>query len=268
MRRLVGFGAILALALAGCSASSDGVDFAQLEHVHGVATDGEQFFLASHHGLYEFSDGSWHLRGEEFDVMGLAFDDGVFYASGHPGPTQELPDPLGILVSSDNGKTWIPDSLTGEVDFHLLEVAGNTMVGVAANLGMVLASDDRGNTWSSLEVPNLTGLSLNPATAGQILLASAGLLMLSTDAGLTFSPTEAPPGVFLVEWSTSNIFLATGSTLYRSSAIGSPFVALSQEFTNVSHMAALSDTVIVLDDQGVHVSDDGGDTFTLLSGRS
>lgn len=69
MRRSVGFGAILALALAGCSASSDGVGFAQLEHVHGVATDGEQFFLASHHGLYEFSDGSWHLRGEEFDVM-------------------------------------------------------------------------------------------------------------------------------------------------------------------------------------------------------
>jgi hypothetical protein len=92
--------------------------------------------------------------------------------------------------------------------------------------------------------------------------------MLSTDAGLTFSPTKAPPGVSLVEWSESNIFLATGSTLYRSSAIGSPFVALSQEFTNVSHMAALSDTVIVLDDQGVHVSDDGGDTFALLSGRS
>jgi len=189
---------VLAFGLTGCSASSDGVDFAQLEHVHSVATDGEEFFLASHHGLYAWSGGSWHLRGEEFDVMGLAFDNGVFYASGHPGPTQDLPNPLGLLVSSDRGETWAPDSLTGEVDFHLLEVRGNRMVGVAANYGMVVASVDGGDTWSPLEIPNLTSLALNPSQSDEILMTSDGLLMLSTDAGRTFSATETPPSVFLV----------------------------------------------------------------------
>jgi hypothetical protein len=95
VRKPIGWVVVLAFGLTGCSASSDGVDFAQLEHVHSVATDGEEFFLASHHGLYAWSGGSWHLRGEEFDVMGLAFDNGVFYASGHPGPTQDYPTPWG-----------------------------------------------------------------------------------------------------------------------------------------------------------------------------
>jgi hypothetical protein len=87
--------AITALLLAGCATgSNDGVTLDELEHVHSVATDGEEFFLASHHGLYVWSGDSWQLRGEEFDIMGLAIDDGVFYASGHPGPSQDLPDPL------------------------------------------------------------------------------------------------------------------------------------------------------------------------------
>ena len=264
MRKPIGWGVVLALGLTGCAANSDGVDFAQLEHVHSVATDGEEFFLASHHGLYAWSEGSWHLRGEEFDVMGLAVDDEVFFASGHPGPTQDLPNPLGLLVSSDGGETWAAESLTGEVDFHLLEVAGNTMIGVAANYGMVVASVDGGDTWASLEIPNLTSLALNPSQSDEILMTSDGLLMLSTDAGRTFSPIEAPARVSLAEWSGTNIFLSTSSGLARSSAPGGPFIALSQVFRNVSHIAAYDNTVIVLDDQGVHVSDDAGDTFDLL----
>jgi hypothetical protein len=262
--RSIGVSAVLALLLSGCSPSTDGVSLGELEHVHSVATNGEAFFLASHHGLHVWSGESWQLRGEEFDIMGLAIDDGVFYASGHPGPTQDLPNPLGILVSQDAGETWEPDVLTGEVDFHLLETAANTMLGVAANYGLVVASPDRGETWTSLEAPPLTSLSLNPANGDEILLASDGLLLMSVDAGATFTPTAAPPGVFLIDWSDSNVYLATDSTIYRSSTPSGPYVALSQEFTNVLAIAAHDRAVIVLDDQGVHVSQDNGESFTLL----
>ena len=205
------------------------------------------------------------LRGEEFDVMGLAADDGLLYASGHPGPTQSLPDPLGVLVSNDGGRTWNPELLTGEVDFHLLRVAGDTMVGVAANYGAVMASTDRGETWSRLAIPTLTSLSLNPAQPNEILLVADGLLQVSTDTGQTFSTAPAPEGIFLEEWTASTAFVASSSTLYKSSTYAGPFVALPTTFNNVLSFGAHADALIVLSDQGVHISRDGGETFTLVS---
>ena len=265
MRKSLICTAITALLLAGCTTgNNDGVTLDELEHVHSVATDGEEFFLASHHGLYVWSGNSWQLRGEEFDIMGLAIDDGVFYASGHPGPSQDLPDPLGILVSKDAGETWEPSVLTGEVDFHLLEVAGTTVVGVAANYGMVVASADLGQTWTSLEVPPLTSLALNPLNGNEILLASDGALFLSEDDGVTFFPATAPPGLSLIEWSDSRIYLSDGSTIFAGSTPEGPHVALLQEFTNILGIAAHGEAIMVLDDQGVHFSRDSGASFTLL----
>ena len=265
MRKSLLCTAIAALLLAGCTTgSNDGVTLDELEHVHSVATDGEEFFLASHHGLYVWSGDSWQLRGEEFDIMGLAIDDGVFYASGHPGPSQDLPDPLGILVSTDDGETWEPSVLTGEVDFHLLEVAGTTVVGVAANYGMVVASADLGQTWTSLEVPPLTSLALNPLSGNEILLASDGALVLSKDDGVTFSPVTAPPGISLIEWSDSRVYLSKGSAIFAGSTPAGPYVALPQEFTNILGIAAHEEVVMVLDDQGVHISRDSGASFALL----
>lgn len=264
MRRALGLGIAVALVSSGCSANTSASSLDQLEHVHSVATDGEQVFLASHHGLYTWTEESWRLVGEEFDVMGLTIDDGVFYASGHPGPTQDLPNPLGILVSSDAGKTWTPESLTVEVDFHLLEAVGASRVGVAANYGAVVGSVDGGMTWSTLDIPSLTSMSLNPANGAEMLLVSEGLLYLSTDAGSTFQQTNAPLGIFTVEWSDTSIFVASDSALFQSSSAAGPFTALSEAFTNVSDMAAHGTKIIVMDDQGIHVSDNGGESFALL----
>lgn len=264
MRRALCLGIAVALLGTGCSADTGAASLDELEHVHSVGTDGQQVFLASHHGLYSWTDESWRLVGEEFDVMGLAIDDDVFYASGHPGPTQDLPNPLGILVSSDAGKTWIPESLTGEVDFHLLEVVGATRVGVAANYGVVVGSEDGGVTWSTLDVPSLTSISLNPANGADMLLASEGLLLLSTDAGRTFQQIDVPLRVVTVEWSDTSIFLASDSAVFQSSNEAGPFNALSEAFTNLSDMAAHGTKVIVMDDRGIHVSDNGGESFTLL----
>jgi hypothetical protein len=77
--------ALTALFLSGCASEArEGVSLGDLEHIHSVATDGEDFFLASHHGLSLWAEDAWQLQGDEFDVMGLAIEDGVFYASGHP----------------------------------------------------------------------------------------------------------------------------------------------------------------------------------------
>lgn len=264
MGKALALGSIAVLLVSGCSAvDSGGVTIDELEHIHSVATDGEQFFLASHHGLYVWSGESWQLRGDEFDIMGLALDNDVFYASGHPGPSQNFPDPLGVIVSRDNGSTWEPLLLTGEVDFHLLEVIENTLVGVAANYGQVIASSDFGATWSSLDVPTLTSLSVNPSHANEILLASDGALFFSSDLGASFLAVDAPPGIILVDWSTSHVYLASASTIYRSATPRGDFVALAEEFANIQAISADGDAIIVLDDKGVHTSKDGGKSFAL-----
>jgi len=77
--------ATLALALTGCSKSEPVTNLSGLAHIHSVATDGKNIYVASHHGLYVWKDKEWNLQGEDFDVMGLAIAGTDFYASGHPG---------------------------------------------------------------------------------------------------------------------------------------------------------------------------------------
>lgn len=265
MRSSVTVAALTALLLSGCASEAKaGVSLGDLEHIHSVATDGEDFFLASHHGLYLWAEDAWQLQGDEFDVMGLAIDDGVLYASGHPGPDQEFPDPLGILVSTDAGQTWTPTVLTGEVDFHLLEAVGPSFVGVAANYGAAVASRDAGQTWSTLNPPPLTSLAVNPLNSNEILVASEGLLYLSTDMGTTFTPLPSPEGVLFVEWTKSKVFLATGSAVHEGPGTGGPFSPLDYAFSSISAVGAQANAVIVLDERGVHVSRDGGKSFELL----
>jgi len=172
MLRVLGMAGAILLVAAGCAAAPGPKPIAQMEHVHSVAADGGNFYLASHHGIYKWSDEGWNLVGEEFDAMGLTIDKGVFYASGHPGPGQDFPNPLGILESRDNGNTWTPKTFTGEVDFHLLEVSGDAIVGIAANYGVVVGSQDGAATWSNIATPSLTSLSLNPNNGVQFLLTS------------------------------------------------------------------------------------------------
>lgn len=67
-----------------------------------------------------------------------------FYASGHPGPSDDLPNPVGLIESTDAGETWQPLSPTGESDFHTLGAAGNQVYGFN---GQLIGTDD-GRNWT------------------------------------------------------------------------------------------------------------------------
>ena len=58
------------------------------------------------------------------DLMGFSAGpgSGVFYASGHPGKDSTMPNPMGLIRSSDGGKTWVQLSRQGQSDFHALTV--------------------------------------------------------------------------------------------------------------------------------------------------
>ena len=93
MLRSLGIAGAILLVATGCTSAPGPKPIAQMEHVHSVAADGGNFYLASHHGIYKGSDEGWNLVGEEFDAMGLTIDKGVFLRQRPPGPRTELSQP-------------------------------------------------------------------------------------------------------------------------------------------------------------------------------
>lgn len=261
---------LTAFVLASCSQSSQTVDpsalqeLSDLSHIHSVATDGRDVFLATHHGLYVYQDNKWKLRGDDFDVMGLSFDNGIFYASGHPGSQQDLPDPVGVLTSEDSGNTWVPQSLTGEVDFHLLEVVDKNLIGAAASHNAVMSSADGGMTWKTLPTPNFTDMSLNPLKSAELLMADGKGLRLSKDFGSSFVSVTGPSGVNAVEWHRNFIFVATSESFYRSASLDEAFDKTEYSFNKISDIHAEGDLVVFMDAAGIHLSSDRGLTFELI----
>lgn len=238
---------------------------ADLSHIHSVATDGQSIYVASHHGLYVLKDNGWKLRGEDFDIMGLAFTDGFFYASGHPGPLKNLPDPVGVLVSNDLGKTWDTLSLTGEVDFHLLEAAKGNFIGAAANLGAILKSTDGGINWANVSVPQFIDMTLNPEAENEILLATKEGLKLSKDFAKTFEKVGSFSNSSKVEWNQDYVFVADSRALYRGSDPSGSFEKVDYKFKEISDINSEKNVVLVMDEDGVHASFDSGDTFTMIA---
>ena len=58
-------------------------------------------------GLFRHVNGELVQNGQVIDLMGFAVaPDGTYYASGHPGAGVDLPQPVGLITSTDAGRTW------------------------------------------------------------------------------------------------------------------------------------------------------------------
>ena len=176
-----------------------------LHHVHGLAfsPDGKTILVPSHFGLTVFRDGSWaDLNGPIHDFAGFSATEKALYASGHPPAGTSLPDPLGLVRSTDGGKTWQVLALGGEVDFH--QIAAGYRSGAIYVLsegrnsamprpGLHLTLDEA-KTWRRAAANGLSGeilrLAAHPREAASVAAATDKGLFLSRDAGETFRRIE------------------------------------------------------------------------------
>ncbi|MEV0946841.1 F510_1955 family glycosylhydrolase [Rhodococcus sp. NPDC049939] len=202
-----------ALVLAGCSSQDEAtgldatgpdgtvpvLDFtSELSHLHGLHVDGDGTVLAgTHTGLFAIdSDTPSRVGTSDDDFMGLAgipVSDTLF-ASGHPGLSSTAANPLGLRSSTDGGKSWVEQSLGGQVDFHALAADENTLVGFDGTDGL-LVSTDGGSTWTRGAAIPAMSLAVN--TSGIWAITGQGLEH-STDGARTFSAvTDAPDLVML-----------------------------------------------------------------------
>jgi photosystem II stability/assembly factor-like uncharacterized protein len=173
----------------------------RIDHIHGLGYAGNQeaLFMAAHDGLKVYKDGKWfQTRKENNDYMGFSPTDDGFYASGHPGQDSMLPNPLGIMKSTDNGETMEEIVLSGEVDFHTM-AAGyyNHILFVQSpedsslmEAGSFYRSSDDGNTWGRVSAKGLQddilSVAVHPANPDYIAAAGSKGIYLSEDGGESF----------------------------------------------------------------------------------
>ena len=189
------------LALPAIRAGAQGNSVSEFMHLHGLATAPwapDDVFVSSHQGLMRVdAEGAWTFVSDApHDFMGFQAnptEEGVLYSSGHPAPGTNLPNPVGFMVSTDEGRSWRIRSLAGQVDFHTMAVQptdGDVIYGLSRGL---MRSVDAGETWEAIDSPQLGrvgdiySLAIAPDNADTLLLGTGTGLWRSEDAGRTWT---------------------------------------------------------------------------------
>lgn len=271
--------AVLALALSACtdgSSDSDsahdskkGESTATISHIHGVEigpSDGK-LYVATHEGIYTPDPrGRPQLVGDrKDDFMGFTIAaDGSFLASGHPAPGRDAPSNLGLIESTDAGKTWKDRSLSGEVDFHSLEHAHQTIYGYDSTNGLLRVSKD-GSTWERRSKLKALDIAVSPQDANTILATTESGVIRSTDGGKSFGSGGEPVMAFL-SWATPEALfgIAPSGELNKSADGGKTWQQTSTLRGGAPQaLTAVTATHLIAASQdGVYESKDGGKSFT------
>lgn len=197
---------VVLVVLTGCGGSSIAEDPGPItaadpgpQHVHGLGIDPADgaLLVATHTGLFRIardSQESVRVGAARQDAMGFVVTGPHrFLASGHPGLRENLPPQLGLMTSSDAGRSWQSVSLLGAADFHILRARGSRVVGYEASRGRLMISADGGRTWRTSEPPShLADLVVDPADPTRFIAASVDGLLRSSDAGRTWSAMTGP----------------------------------------------------------------------------
>lgn len=275
---LAAVSAALTVALAACVPASDptsgttsasqAVQGLPSAHVHGLSANGEtgQILLATHEGLFDVTTQPAVKIGATNDLMGFtaAMDEGVFYASGHPGQGSALPSPLGLIKTGDGGKTWAQLSRQGESDFHALTV---TRSGIVAFDGTLRTSTD-GKSWKTVVagfVPAV--LAANPYSDTVLATTREGI-QRSADGGASWTLQASAPVIRFAAFASAKEAVGVepegvvhysgdgGATWSRKGQIGGEVLAVAATEGSDGNPWIWAAT-----STGLVVSTDGGATF-------
>ena len=125
----------------------------KITHGHGLASVGEDLYIATHHGLLVLKNevDLYRVGSARDDYMGFSAhpdEAGTFFSSGHPASGGNI----GFQKSEDGGITWKKISnggSAGPVDFHAMSVSdADVNVVYGWYQGNIHRSDDAGVSWT------------------------------------------------------------------------------------------------------------------------
>jgi photosystem II stability/assembly factor-like uncharacterized protein len=245
------------------NAGASGESIGSLSHIHSVRAFGNQIILGTHEGLFEYLDEKTvkRISPERFDVMGLAVSEKGFFASGHPGKGSKLPEPVGLLLTTDQGATWKKVSLTGKVDFHTLETVGDEIYGADSGSGELMYSNNAGKSWSKRGKNTFQDIAPNPKRKGSVLAIKDGQLFTSADSLKSFKKIEAPISIDAIDWLGSNLLAISGKNLYRSKDSGVTWKKLTTMSAQLGSLTQSSQLIAVVMNGAIYSSTNDGKSF-------
>ena len=237
-------------------------------HVHALAKDpaSGRLLLATHAGLFVEGPDAFDRVGPAIDLMGFTVAGaGHYYASGHPQPGADLPNPLGVVETVDGGRTWQVLSRAGVSDFHSMAVSGSGLVGFD---GAMLRTDD-GRTWQE-SLADFEPISLaGRADDHRVVASTQDTVMISKDSGRTWSPVPGSPAPALVSRADNAVIAVTGDgQVHLADASGGAWTSTDLVIPRPLAVLASGPTgqleIVVLTESGLVVSR-GGRAFVPWS---
>lgn len=272
--RTAGLAAAAVLLLPACGEEAPAPDAASspvspeaFGHVHGLAVDPgtDELLLAGHHGLFDLSGEQPQKIGGTNDYMGFAVaGPGHYYASGHPGDGSEMPNPMGLIESTDGGETWEALSRQGESDFHAMAVSSEGIVGFDGTLRFTPDGQQWAEAEEQIQPAHLAAFPEAPV----VLATTQEGVQRSTDGGGTWELPDNAPVLLVTGFAGPDIAVGVDpdGVVHVSRDAGRTW---EQPGGQVGQPAAVAADVVddelhvwVATENGVEFSDDGGTSFS------
>jgi hypothetical protein len=247
-------------------------------HVHGLGINPEDgsLLIATHTGLWRTVVGETQAKrvtNQMQDTMGFTIiGPNRFLGSGHPDQVQArdkgLPPLLGLIESTDAGKSWQTISLLGEADFHVLRSKGTRVYGFDATNERLLFSRDAGRTWTERTPPaSLVDMAVNPSNLSHLIASGERGLWESANEGREWKPSGEDSG--LLAWPVpGRLYLITADGEVRLSPNGGKrWDAVGDIGGQPAALLAQTarELYVALHDGTVKRSPDGGRTWQVRS---
>jgi hypothetical protein len=279
----VAYAAVAFLILAGCGEADERSQPAPEVgdpgpvHVHGLGinpADGA-LFVATHTGLFRAGPGerrATRVADRYQDTMGFTVTGpDRFLGSGHPDGREDLPPFLGLIRSTDAGRSWVPVSLLGKRDFHVLEAAGPRIYGYGSDFesreASLLMSPDGGRSWQERTPPEpLLSLAIDPDNPDHVVASGERGSYSSSDGGSGWRPLSDDAG--LLAWTGSGGLFLVGfnGSVVRSADDGRTWEPTGETGGQPAAFDSAGDELYVaLHDGTIKRSRDGGRTWRLRS---
>ena len=183
-----------------------------------------------------------------------------------------MPTNVGLVRSTDQGKTWQVVSGQGEADYHEIEVVGERIFGLRTDgAGLVQVSTDGGRTFETRQAP--TGstpvdIAVNPADPTHWAMSNDSGTFISTNEGRSWRQRSTTPRPRLV-WPAPDALYGVGldGTVRHSPDGGRTWQEKGSLGAGPKELIAAPDGGLYAVTTGgqIHRSGDGGATWSKVA---
>lgn len=254
---------LVACAIAMVPTTGFAVTFDSVSHIHDVKVFGKKILMPTHEGLYSYraANSMERVRGPIFDVMGLGIYGTTLYASGHPGAKSNFAEPVGLISSNDGGEGWKQISLSGQVDFHMLEVGKFDMYGADSGSGQLMHSIDKGKNWRNLGQNKFLDISPLNTKRGAAYALLEGTLVKTSDSFATTNVIKTAMKFKSIEVVGKSVYASSGPDIYLSNDQGAKWKKIATFTSEISSISANSQLLVAVSGGSIFVSRDSGKKF-------